>query len=243
MLKKILYAIGFHFGHGFRKAFNSELDHIIRNKSFHLESRHEYEKKKKSYQFFENEIEKSFLSKNRLDNLSYALEKIEKINNKNLFLEFGVFHGRTTNFISDILKSYNINLTAFDSFEGLSEDRKGTSDKMGTFENKNFENLKLNENIDLIKGNIYETFPKFLSNIQNKIDFIHIDTDTYEVSKFILENAKSRLNKNSIIVFDDFHNFPGWSQGEHKSLLETFQNNEYEYLSFSYSHQASIRIK
>ena len=160
-----------------------------------------------------------------------------------MFLEFGVFHGRTTNFISDILKSYNINLTAFDSFEGLSEDRKGTSDKMGTFENKNFENLKLNENIDLIKGNIYETFPKFLSNIQNKIDFIHIDTDTYEVSKFILENAKSRLNKNSIIVFDDFHNFPGWSQGEHKSLLETFQNNEYEYLSFSYSHQASIRIK
>ena len=69
MLKKILYAIGFHFGHGLRKAFKDEIDYLIQNKSFNLSTNHEFRQKQKSYEFFEKYIEKSFICKNRFDNL------------------------------------------------------------------------------------------------------------------------------------------------------------------------------
>ena len=107
---------------------------------------------------------------------------------------------------------------------------------------KAFKNLNLNNNVNVIHGNIYDTLPKFLLNTKEEIDFIHIDTDTYETSNFILSKVKNRLKKNSIIVFDDFYNFPCWQQGEYKSLIEVFERKDYEYLSFSYSNQASIII-
>lgn len=70
-------------------------------------------------------------------------------------------------------------------------------------------------------GRIQDTLPSFLSEKKPKINFMHIDKDTYETAKFILENTKKYLSKNLIIVFDELYNFPGWDIGEYKALTET----------------------
>lgn len=59
-----------------------------------------------------------------------------------------------------------------------------------------------------------------------------MDLDTYKSTKFVLENIKPYIVKNSIIVFDNFFNYYGWKNGEFKSLEEVFNRNEYDYKAF-----------
>ena len=66
-----------------------------------------------------------------------------------------------------------------------------------------------------------------------KINFIHIDTDTYETCKFILDKTKPYLINNSVVLFDELYNFPGWDVGEYKALKETFSDDEFHYKAFS----------
>ena len=155
-------------------------------------------------------------------------------NTENLFLEFGVYKGNSANFISKLID--NRNLYAFDSFAGLKDDWKGG------FFGKFFFDLKgkipnLNPNVIIVKGWIEDTLSSFikehLEKNKKKISFIHIDTDTYETSNFILKSLKPYLANNCIIMFDEIYNFPGWENGEYKSLIENFKENEYNFLSFN----------
>ena len=94
-----------------------------------------------------------------------------------------------------------------------------------------------------IVGWIQDTLENFLKEMNNKINFVHIDVDTYETSKFVLEKIKPYLLKDSIILFDELYNFSGWDVGEYKSLIEIFNDNEYKFLSFAKDgRQAVIQI-
>ena len=71
-----------------------------------------------------------------------------------------------------------------------------------------------------------------------------MDLDTYESTKFVLMELKKYLSKNSIIIFDQLYNYPGWKEGEFKALTEVFQENEYDYIAFGkFSKQVVIKIK
>jgi hypothetical protein len=178
--------------------------------------------------FFKNAV---FLSdKNSV--LEYAIKKSLQLNleQSGTYLEFGVWTGDSINFLSKFLQKDSI--YGFDSFEGLREDWKGYHLTSGTF-NLNKKVPKLEKNIIPMVGWIQDTLPSFLSEKKPKINFIHIDTDTYETAKFILENTKKYLSKNSIIVFDELYNFPGWDVGEYKALTEVFSANDYKFLGFS----------
>ena len=161
---------------------------------------------------------------------------------KLFFLEFGVFNGDSITKISNILKKYNKQIFGFDSFEGLSEDWKGFSEPKGTFTRNGKVPELSNDNIKIIKGDIKKTLKNFLNKNSQKIAFVHIDTDIYETAKYILENIKPRLVKNSIILFDELYNFYGWREGEFKALHEVFSDNEYNYIAFTNSQQVSIQI-
>ena len=82
----------------------------------------------------------------------------------------------------------------------------------------------------------------FLENVE-KINFIHIDVDTYETTKFILNQTKNHMVDNSIILFDDLYNFSGWSVGEYKALQEVYKEDEYKFIAFSINKgNAAIKI-
>jgi hypothetical protein len=156
------------------------------------------------------------------------------------YIEFGVYSGSSINYFSNFIMPKNI--YGFDSFEGLKEDWLGTNVAKGTF-NLNKKIPKLNKNVIPIVGWIQDTLESFLKEMTNKINFVHIDVDTYETSKFVLEKIKPYLFKGSIILFDELYNFTGWDVGEYKSLIETFNDNEYKFLSFAKDgRQAVIQI-
>ena len=160
----------------------------------------------------------------------YAI-KNSLLNDKNkeyYYLEFGVHKGGSANFFSKYVKK----LYAFDSFEGLREDWIGGYLPKGEF-NLNKQIPKLNKNIEPIVGFIQDTLEDFLKKHNPKINFAHMDIDTYESTKYALEKLKPYLIKDSIILFDELYNFPGWRNGEYKALQETFDESEYKFRAFS----------
>ncbi len=168
------------------------------------------------------------------------------ISEDEFFLEFGVFRGISTNVFAKELSKSNKKIYGFDSFEGLSEDQVGhLGNYKGQF-NRNKKLPELRENVVPVVGWIQDTLPEFLEknfNDNSKIRFIHIDVDTYETTKFILEKLKKYLAKDSIILFDELYNMPGWSVGEYKALKECFNDDEYSYICFTaYGEQAAIKI-
>ena len=149
------------------------------------------------------------------------------------YLEFGVGAGASINFFSEFLEKKNRSIYGFDSFVGLKEDWKGhvMFPKGGLSQNN--VKPKTRKNVNLISGWIQDTLPLFLNEKKPKINFLHIDVDTYETSKFILKETKKYLTKDCVILFDDFYNFSGWSVGEYKALIEEFNEDEYKYIAFS----------
>tara|TARA_B100001063_G_scaffold228164_1_gene239278 strand:+ start:1792 stop:2583 length:792 start_codon:yes stop_codon:yes gene_type:complete len=166
----------------------------------------------------------------------YSINEALKNDNESselYYLEFGVGAGSSINYFSDLLKKKNKSIFGFDSFVGLKEDWKGhVFYPKGSLSQNNIQ-PKTNKNVSLIAGWIQDTLPLFLKEKNPKINFLHIDVDTYESTKFILKETKQYLSKNCIIVFDDFYNFSGWSVGEYKALIEEFKESEYNYIAFS----------
>ena len=207
-------------------------------------NRFQNEEFEESYLFFKKFFFQSALFKDvnemREHSVNCALENDK--NNDYYYLEFGVNRGESINFFSKLINKNKI--YGFDSFEGLSEDWKGVAN----FPKKTFNNEKelpkCRDNVILVQGKVEDTLDGFIEKNKDnlKINFVHIDVDTYSPTKFILKKIKPFLVKNSIILFDELHNHSGWSVGEFKALKETFDENEYEYISFSDTTQTSIKI-
>ena len=160
----------------------------------------------------------------------YIIEKAKENDTENnkYYLEFGVWRGKTINFFSKYVNT----IYGFDSFEGLKEDWAGHILPKGHF-NLNKKLPKLNKNIVPIAGWVQDTLSPFLEKYKPKINFIHMDLDTYESTKYVLTKIKPFLIKGSIIAFDELYNYPGWEVGEYKALKETFNENEYKFIAFN----------
>lgn len=196
---------------------------------------------KENYEFFKSDFEKSVLFEKIDDIRSYAINTAlqKDKEQKFLYLEFGVYQGNSTNFFSKKLKT----LFAFDSFEGLEEDWVGTNKRTGYF-HLNQKIPKLNKNVNLAVGKVQDTLDNFLNNHQKKINFVHLDFDTYKPTKFVLEKIKPFLANDSILIFDQFYNYAGWKDGEYKAFKEVFNSENYSYKAFNLeSKQCVIQIK
>ena len=190
---------------------------------------------------FEVHFKKSLLFKDIFQIREYAI-KTTLLNDKNkdyYYLEFGVFKGTSANFFSEYVNKFYV----FDSFEGLKEDWIGTSDSKGSF-NLNKQIPRMNSNIEPIIGWVENTLDDFLKKHNPKINFVHLDLDTYNSTKYTLERLKPYLLKNAVIIFDELYNFTGWEEGEYKALNEIFNKDEFEYIGFNIKGaQAVIKIK
>jgi len=175
--------------------------------------------------------------KTKYEVLDFAIKNIE-ING--VILEFGVFTGDTINYIANKLP--NKKIYGFDSFEGLPEKwRPGFSKGMFAVENL----PRVNNNIDLIPGWFDETLPKFIKNKKENISFIHIDCDLYSSTKIIFDTLAEFIIDGTVIVFDEYFNYPFWQNHEFKAFQEFIKNNKlnYEYLAYNkYDEQVAIKI-
>ena len=84
---------------------------------------------------------------------------------------------------------------------------------------QNFKQLHLN-NIQIIEGNIDDTLPRLIQQIP-QIDLLFIDANhQYQATLDYYNLAKSKVHKNTIIIFDDIH----WSEGMQQAWNEIRQD-------------------
>lgn len=67
---------------------------------------------------------------------------------------------------------------------------------------------KVRENVRLIEGWFDDTLPQFIKDHSEDCSFIHVDCDVYSSTKTIFQFLNNKI-KNTIIVFDEFFNYPG----------------------------------
>jgi len=152
-----------------------------------------------------------------------------------LVLEFGVHTGYTINFISKKLNNYNV--YGFDSFEGLPEFwRDGFTE--GCFAVSKLPSVS--ENVTLVKGWFDETLPSFVeANTNKKISYLHIDCDLYSSTNTIFALLEHNIVKGTVIVFDEYFNYPSWEHGEFKAFKEFIDKTkkEYRYITYNSKHE------
>ena len=184
---------------------------------------------------------KKYLNEAIITDAGWWVIAASKIEVKGLCLEFGVHTGKSINFLSKE-KPKQI-WYGFDSFVGFQEDWKGGFFAKGQYSLKG-EKPEVNENVILIKGFFKKTLPKFLKQHKDKVSLMHIDCDTYESTKEVLDIVGSeRLVPNTRILFDEYHSYIGWKNGEFKAWQEFVKKHKikYKYEMFG-ERQALVKI-
>jgi len=105
---------------------------------------------------------------------------------------------------------------------------------------KVLKNKRIYKNIELVKGDITKTVPKYVKkHPELRISLLNLDTDIYEPAVTILEYLYPKIVKGGILVLDDYGVFPG----ETKAVDEYFKNKKIEMKKFSFSKTPSYVIK
>jgi hypothetical protein len=162
--------------------------------------------------------------------LKHAVE-IRKLDGQ--ILEFGVASGRTINHISSLVKQ---KVYGFDVFTGLPETWR-TGFTAGIFGRQDLP--QVNENVELVVGLFEETLEGFLKHNPQQISLLHVDCDLYAGTKTIFDKLGHLIQPGTVIVFDEYFNYPGWNQHEFKAFQEFVEGKKlkYRYDSFVSKHQ------
>jgi predicted O-methyltransferase YrrM len=169
------------------------------------------------------------MAKSHPDKFALLKSAIEQVEIPGLYCEFGVYRGESVNFIASLAAG---EVHGFDSFDGLPEDWKQGHEK-GTFALASLPEVQ--PNVRLHKGWFKDTIPVFREQHPGQIAFLHIDADLYSSTRTIFELLADAIVAGTIIAFDEFFNYPGWSEGECKAFMEFCRERQVEvhYLGFT----------
>ncbi|MDL2403564.1 TylF/MycF/NovP-related O-methyltransferase [Rhizobium mayense] len=153
-----------------------------------------------------------------------------------LTLEFGVFSGRS---INRIAQGRSGPVYGFDSFEGLPEDWREGYDK-GAFGLTGLPAVA--SNVELVVGWFDRTLPQFLDAHPGPASLVHVDCDLYSSTQTVLTQLRERFVPGTIIIFDEYFNYPGWEMHEFKAFKEFVESVglQYEYIALNPNHQQVV---
>lgn len=158
-----------------------------------------------------------------------------------LVLEFGVATGRTLNQFAYWLP--NDTVYGFDGFQGLPEDWTSRMRK-GFFARSNVPRVR--NNCELVVGWFDRTLPNFVRQFARRpVKLLHVDCDLYSSTVTILDNLRHNIVPGTVIVFDEYINYPGWQLDEFRAWQEfvTKHKIDYEYIGRVSRHQkVAVRV-
>lgn len=157
-----------------------------------------------------------------------------------LVLEFGVAAGHSVNFIAKQLGPEQ-KVYGFDSFEGLPE-AWTSSYRKGHFAQGLPE---VPDNVELVVGWFDKSLPAFLAEHHGDVSYLHVDCDLYSSTRTIFSLLVDRIKPGTIIVFDEYFNYPTWRDHEHKAFMEFVQEHKvkFEYIgAVNCNKQVAVRI-
>ncbi len=187
-----------------------------------------------------------FSPKTRLNKMLAHYELYKSIANiPGHIFELGVYKGaslvRFCTFRDALENDYSRKIVGFDAFGEFPTDNLEMEDDLAfieRFEGAGGHGLKEDEvghilskkgfeNFELVKGNVFDTLPRYLSNNpETRIALLHLDMDVKEPTDFALNLLNERMVPGGIIVFDDYNSVAGETisvdefVGKHKLKLE-----------------------
>jgi len=156
-------------------------------------------------------------------------------------LEFGVATGRTLNHFASLLPEKIV--YGFDGFEGLPEDWTSRMPK-GFFARDSLP--KVRKNCQLQVGWFNETLPSFKEKMgKTPLALLHVDSDLYSSAVTVLSTLKDNIVPGTVIIFDEYMNYPGWQFDEFKAWQAHVKKHKikYEYIGRVSKHQqVAVRV-
>ena len=156
-------------------------------------------------------------------NILLSLKYLKQLKKENINLvEAGVADGLTAWFAMSFLEKEKINYNQFiliDSWEKMKFSflKQSESKQVGRHKENDIEVTKKNLDIfgktKFLKGFIPEVLEKYKEN-EAMIDWLHVDLNSSVATKELLEFFSNKLNKNAIIIFDDY----GWPNHEESRI-------------------------
>jgi len=181
---------------------------------------------------------------------TFHLACADEVKIEGLWLEFGVFTGRS---IEQFSRKTTKEIYGFDCFEGLPEhwdanNPKGAFNLNGQIppgyivgDNHSMFNsdLPVNwkpwpDNVKLIKGYFEDTLPLFVKKFEGDVAFLHVDSDLYSSAKTIFKYLGSRIKKGTIIVFDEINDYEDFRLHEIKVFAEFLLETGLDYKPLIY---------
>ncbi|GDY31226.1 class I SAM-dependent methyltransferase [Gandjariella thermophila] len=224
-----------------RRSLREEVHHAVRQ--YEIRARRdmvyagEQEAARQSARFVREHMPAAHQFGNPQETLEYALTQAPDTGG--LALEFGVYEGTTLKAIAAARQGRNV--YGFDSFEGLPENwRNGFP--AGTFAMAAPPEVP---GAELVVGWFDDTLGPFLAEHPEHVDFLHVDCDLYASAKTVLDLVGPRLRPGSVIVFDEFFNFPGWPEHEYRAWREYVERTglTFDYLAYTYDNeQVVVRV-
>lgn len=169
------------------------------------------------------------------------LEYLKNAPESSTFVEFGVYKGRSINYMSAARPDCHFH--GFDSFEGLPETWIKKFQK-GHFKT-DINTLKFNSNVKIYPGMFSDTIQNAVK--LNTIYGVHVDCDLGSSTTLVLDAlTKIIIDCKSYILFDELYNYGGYEEHEFKSLLEWSNKNNLDFEVLAHntkSQQVLIKIK
>lgn len=200
----------------------------------------------------------------RILNLLKILQYLKNKKIRGDIVEAGVFKGGNLIILNKFISIEKLKkkIYAFDTFEGMTKPTKDDKDLFNKYakfylkeENKdiysenihcfsNLEETKLNilrttknlNNFKFIKGDVTKTL-EIKKNIPSKISLLILDVDFYKPTKKLLEVLYPKLEKNGVLIIDDY----GHWQGCKKACDEYFKNKNVMMFVIDYTARCIIK--
>jgi hypothetical protein len=184
--------------------------------------------KREAVEYILANMQEAMVLPDRLALLGYALSRAPA---DGLVLEFGVEKGASLRHLAGLTQRP---VHGFDSFEGLPGDWSGTKEAKGAFSLRG-KLPRVPANARLHVGWFDQTLPEFLRQDAQACALIHVDCDIYASTVSIFAALNGRIGPGTVIVFDEYFNYPGWRQHEYKAFQEFIASTglKYRYIGFS----------
>lgn len=209
---------------------------------------------------FYNERKENFLKKGKTPPRApeYYELCVEAAKVDGLWLEFGVYEGKSAYQLTHAMNRYGIDkpLYGFDSFKGLPEDwildpnDAKLNKKAGFFKvadpTKRGWIMACGKKLELVVGWFDKTLPKFVQTHTEPCALINIDSDLYSSAKTVLDTLAGQIVPGTVIMFDEYHGYKNYKDGEYKAFKEFVAQHNVKFEWLAYVHdgkQAVCRIK
>lgn len=120
-----------------------------------------------------------------------------------LYLEFGVYRGRTIRYWASHLSLPDARFVGFDSFEGLPEDWQPNA-QAGSFSVGKVPEVD-DPRVSFVVGWFDKTLPTYEPPPHDQL-IVNVDCDLYSSSRCVLEWLSPRLRPGTLVYFDDLFN-------------------------------------